>query len=651
MTADLSDATTGGSNVTQAEFVIDDAVTTVSASERRWRRPSAPSTSPAQPATISVATLAALDAGKHSIYVRALDSAGNWGVIGSAIFNLPKTGPQTTNGTLSDIPANGTGDVTVSATGDDSAAGGTITDAEYFIDTVGANGTGKPLALNRGARIVSEDGTIPAAVVHGLDETVLHHVFVHSKDSLGLWGPTLDIELPVDVTGPTVDAATVGPNPTNGLLSDKGNPGYLVVSAAISDKDSGGAVQNTIADAEAFLDPSAANPPAGSGLQLVPVDGKLDSTTESVYGLIPLSQVRPLSNGNHQVYVRGQDSAGNWGPLFAVNLVVDKTAPGPGSADPDPNPTNGAANLTVTASVADASLIASVEYWFGTVDPGVGLGSTVPVSVVGGNVGRDGSAHRLTAGAQQVNLRVKDLAGNWSNVRSGTVTVVRPNPIFSDSFSSGPVPPWSAATGRVARSTAAGIPFGGTNSGLMVTLPGGATNRVSYLTDNTPLNETTYHASFSFNRNTLTSGNNAATALTLFDGRNAANGQVFAVQYRLTGGNVQVRTVLDRTGRGGGQRGLGDLDRRGPHVAGGLDVRAGHGWRGRLPAAVGRRDEPVAAEREHERPADRLGPAGSRRGSHHGGHRQHSRRGVLRQLRVDAQHAAVARKINRGVRK
>ena len=196
----------------------------------------------------------------------------------------------------------------------------------------------------------------------------------------------------------------------------------------------------------------------------------------------------------------------------------------------------------------DASLIAAVEYWFGTVDPGVGLGSTVPVSVVGGNVVATVPLTGLTAGAQQVNLRVKDLAGNWSNVRSGTVTVVRPNPIFSDSFSSGPVPPWSAATGRVLRSTTAGIPFGGSNSGLMVTLPGGATNRVSYLTDNTPVNETTYHASFSFNRNTLTSGNNAATALTLFDGRTAANGQVFALQYRLTGGAVQVRTVLSRTG-------------------------------------------------------------------------------------------------------
>ena len=102
-------------------------------------------------------------AGKHTVFVRALDAAGNWGVIGSAILNLPKTGPQTTNGSATPTPANGSLDVAISATGDDSAAGGTITAAEYFIDTVGANGTGTPLTLNRHAAVVSEDATLAAA--------------------------------------------------------------------------------------------------------------------------------------------------------------------------------------------------------------------------------------------------------------------------------------------------------------------------------------------------------------------------------------------------------------------------------------------------------------------------------------------------------
>ena len=86
-----------------------------------------------------------------------------------------------------------------------------------------------------------------------------HHVFVHSKDSLGLWGPPLDIPLPVDLTGPGVDAASVGPNPTNGLITDKSQPGSLVVSASITDKDAQGAAQSTIKDAEAFLDTVGTN--------------------------------------------------------------------------------------------------------------------------------------------------------------------------------------------------------------------------------------------------------------------------------------------------------------------------------------------------------------------------------------------------------
>ena len=72
--------------------------------------------------------------------------------------------PATTNGSLADSPANGAVPVDVSATGDDSAAGGTITDAEYFIDTVAADGTGTAMTRNRTATVVSEDGTFTAAM-------------------------------------------------------------------------------------------------------------------------------------------------------------------------------------------------------------------------------------------------------------------------------------------------------------------------------------------------------------------------------------------------------------------------------------------------------------------------------------------------------
>ena len=122
VTADLSDATTGHPLVTQAEFVIDDAVTTgvgfghADDGDVRHRAVTgAHGTIPAVAATTCTPTtatlpvaLSCLDAGKHTVFVRALDSAGNWGVVGSVILNLPKTGPATTNGSVADTPANGT---------------------------------------------------------------------------------------------------------------------------------------------------------------------------------------------------------------------------------------------------------------------------------------------------------------------------------------------------------------------------------------------------------------------------------------------------------------------------------------------------------------------------------------------------------------
>jgi FtsP/CotA-like multicopper oxidase with cupredoxin domain len=557
--ADLSDATTGGSNVTQAEFVIDDAVATgagfgvpltgtfgtVSVTGATGVIPATAGscTPPSGPVPVSLECLAA---GKHQLFVRALDSAGNWGVIGSTIFNLPKTGPQTTSGSATPTPTNGSADVSISATGDDSGAGGVITNAEYFIDTVGANGAGIALTVNRAAAIVSEDGDILAATVAGLGEG-LHHVFVHSKDSLGLWGPTLDIPLNVDVTGPTVDAAAVGPNPTNGLVSDKSNPGYLVVSAQITDRDAGNGLQNLLADAEAFLDPKVANPAGGTGLNMIAVDGQLNSTTEAVYGLIPLSQAKALTDGVHHVFVRGQDNAGNWGALFAVNVLVDKVAPVLGTLTASPNPTNGASSVTLSAPLTELNTLGSSEYWTGSVDPGVGRGTALPVSVAGGQVSVSVPLAGLANGTYTFNLRVQDLAGNWSNSKSVSVTVVRPNAIFADNFNSGTTAAWSSTTGTPTVTPAAGIPVTAGNSGLAVTLPGNATNSAKFVRDTTPAVEPTYHAQFAFNPNTLTSGTNPATAvITIFDARTAANAAVFTVQYRVSAGSKQVRTVMTR---------------------------------------------------------------------------------------------------------
>jgi FtsP/CotA-like multicopper oxidase with cupredoxin domain len=562
VTAQVSDAKTGGNFVDQAELVVDDAFTTGVGNGTPMT-----TTSGTFGANVTVqvtgtilmtadcgvspppVALNCLEAGKHIIYVRGHDIAGNWGVIGSAVLNLPKTGPATTAGSVTPNPANGTTAVTLTATGDDSAAGGTITDAEYFIGAVGDDGLGRPMLLNRSATVVTATDDIDAATVRGFAEGRTS-LFVHSKDSLGLWGPPLEVTLAVDLTAPTVQAASVGPNPTNGQVSDPSHPGYLVISAIIEDVVDG-ASQSDVIDAEAFLDPTSSTLSGGSGLQLLPEDGKLDSPSERVYGLLPLTQVRTLSNGTHHVVVRGEDAAGNWGSLSAtgatIELVVDKTAPVLGAVVASPNPTAGSETVTLTAPVNETGLKAA-EFWIGTTDPGVGKGTRVTVGVVGGSAIATIPLLGIPTGQQRFNLRVQDLAGNWSNAVNTTVQVDRFNRIFADDFGSGTLAAWSAVTNaaRLTVSTTAGIPNNGTNPGLQVSLPGGTANTVGYVTDDTPVGETIYHGRFAFDANSLTSGTNAGTVLTLFEGR-TNNAQVFALQFHRVAGTAEVRVVMSRS--------------------------------------------------------------------------------------------------------
>jgi hypothetical protein len=133
-----------------------------------------------------------------------------------------------------------------------------------------------------------------------------------------------------------------------------------------------------------------------------------------------------------------------------------------------------------------------------------------------------------------------DAAGNWSTAASVVVNVVRPNSIFSDGFESGSFSAWSATGGTTANiSVTSGSAQAGTYK-MSAVISGGASG---YVQDNTPVNETGYHARFYFNPNGLTTGNgNNPAAITIFNGLNTANQTAFQVQYRRsTNTGYQVR--------------------------------------------------------------------------------------------------------------
>ena len=106
-----------------------------------------------------------------------------------------------------------------------------------------------------------------------------------------------------DTTGPVVDMISETPNPVIA--------GFDVANLTATIRDS----RSNVVSAEYFVDDN--NRPWGTGLPLLPKDGKFDSPIEDVYAQISTAG---WSIGSHTLYVHGKDSSGNWGYLAAVAL-------------------------------------------------------------------------------------------------------------------------------------------------------------------------------------------------------------------------------------------------------------------------------------------------------------------------------------------
>jgi hypothetical protein len=432
VTADLSDVRNGNSAVVRAEYVLDSLSVAEGTGTPFTGGTFGTPTVTGATAQVASSTLRGLPPGRHTVYVRAQDAAGNWGPVGSAVFTMNASGPVTSGLAVSPAPTNGTADLALSGTGDDSALAGTVTAAEYFLDAAGAEGTGSALALSPagGAAIVAETATIPAVTVSALAEG--HHtVYVRSKDSYGLWGVPATFDLVVDRTAPTLLSGAVQPNPVDGTTGSPADPTAIEVDAAFQDTTAGGAV-SAVAAAEGFLDTAGTT---GTGFVFVARDGGFNSAAESTYGLIPLTELTALADGIHHVLVHSRDSAGNWGPLTSVDFTVQRT---------------------------------------------------------------------------------------------------NPNAIFANGFETG-LAPWSGRAGTVAATATAAL------TGTTGLAASGATG---YVIDTHPTAEHAYHATFQFNRNTLV----ASGGVAILTARTGANQTAFAVQYRTSGANRQVRLGVLRSG-------------------------------------------------------------------------------------------------------
>jgi FtsP/CotA-like multicopper oxidase with cupredoxin domain len=491
-------------------------------------------------ATLSTATLASLSSGTHAIFVHGHDANG-WGSFAAATLNLDKTGPSTTGLTLSPNPSNGTTNLALHGTGNDTATGGAnIVAAEYFLGTAPPDTTrGTAMTVNVVAPVASLDASItcsptPCAAVA---------INVRSRDAMGNWGPFATIALAVVGTGPTTTVPIVTPGANNGTQPLSASQPVVRITASMT-----AATGSTVAAAEGFLCTAAGAPcavgAAGTGFPFVPSDGNFNGATESGFADLPLTTIAALSDGNHTIHVRGKDAAGNWGAVASTILLIDRTAPTFTAITLAPTPTLGATSVALTVSgAADpltgglASGVTGGEYWLNpptTTDPAPGTGTAFSGAAATIPVGS------LATGSYTVRVRIRDAAGNWSSgangIRQATMTVV-PDAIFANGFESG-TRPWgwsSASTNTAARlnvSVAAALVGA---QGLQA--QGNNTNYVQYnfATPSQPATAT-YDARFYFNPR-----GNTSAAQDIFVARTSGGNTVFRVRYRWNAGTPQVQ--------------------------------------------------------------------------------------------------------------
>ncbi len=364
--------------------------------------PNGPWTAMALAGTTASATVTGLTNGGHTLYVRASD-AGGPGDPGTVEVYADGTGPTTTGLSVAPDPhRTAAGALTVRSTGDDSVTGGAnVVAAEAFDGGVvgvstptppaGAPGTGTPLTLASGGG-TPVAGFVGALTVAGTNGR--HAIWVRAKDARNNWGAFAYVLMTEDNLAPARTAATtptVTPNPTNGLVGINPKSPNVRVTLSVTD------TLSVVTGMRGWVDTIS-----GPGAVFLAADGAWNTTTEIGQLQIPLTTIRNLSNGTHQVLVQATDAAGNVSTTISVPFLVDKIAPVITSL------VRATPGRKITVKGTDAVAVTGAEYFRGA-DPGAGKGTqvaiipapwvtkTFPVPV---------------AGTYWVRLR--DAAGNWS---------------------------------------------------------------------------------------------------------------------------------------------------------------------------------------------------------------------------------------------
>lgn len=322
--------------------------------------------------------------------------------------NVDTFAPLTTNVIASPNPVALGGNVTLTATIDDSSTGGSnIQSAEYKL------GSGAWTPMN------AQDGTFDSptenvtAAFTAPSSGGGYALCVRGTDSASLTSAAECITLVVDDQGPLTSAVAVVPAVVaTGVNVD--------LTATVDDSTTGGSV---IQSAEYSLD-------GGVWTAMVAQDGSFDSTSE----VVTASFLSPLTAGAKNICVRGTDAFTNTGPQSCTILFVDSQGPFTSAVTVVPEKVAGGASVSLTATVDDSttggSNIQSAEY---SIDGGVWTamvaqdGSFDSVSeVVSGSF-----LSPLTSGTKNVCVRGTDSGADTGPQSCTTLTVDSQGPVTS----------------------------------------------------------------------------------------------------------------------------------------------------------------------------------------------------------------------------
>lgn len=317
------------------------------------------------------------------------------------------------------------GDVTLSATLTGFGRISVVA-AEWFTDTLGPPGSGTAFAVTPG-RVANVTAVIPEATLAQWPSGY-PTFYVRGQDARGVWGPVGSVVLNLDKTGPRSVGLELVDNPTNGQVA-------ITLLATGDDHSTGGG--NVISGTYGI--------DAAPGFAMV-----LDRTDEPVVAMtavIPTDLLAGLAEGPHQVLVSAQDDLLNWGVPGVITLSLDMSGPTAHNVTITPNPLNlsGAPPVTfmrVRAWITDtlaaglqSPLVAAEAYI--NPDPAnpPAFGSGIVMFATDGMYDSIGEAVYidipiasflgLPAGQHVIAVRGLDVAGNWGEWGTTTLTIIR----------------------------------------------------------------------------------------------------------------------------------------------------------------------------------------------------------------------------------